>query len=309
MKKFFADISFRFMVVMLHALALLPLKVLYLFADAIYFLIYYVIGYRKKLVRQNLAQSFPEYTPAHRLEIEKRFYRNFSDYIIETIKLLHITDKEILKRMEFENLDIITGLMDNGKSVVAYFAHTGNWEWAPSITLHCAPQLASGDVFAQVYRPLRNERFDRLMLKIRSRFGSMSIAKKVTLRTLLSLRRDNIVSITGFMSDQKPSHGDQTHIINFMGRPTAVITGTETLGRRLGMAAVYWDMSKPRRGHYKISVRLITDDMSSIEPMSATDTYFAMLEQTVRRDPSIWLWSHNRWKHTSQPTESNHNLS
>ena len=296
MGKIIGNIGFGIITGFLYLLALLPLNILYILADFIYFLIYYIVGYRKKMVRTNLSQCFPDYPPQQLKHVEKQFYHNFADYIVETIKLLHISDKQMKRRMVFENLDIICDLLDNGKSIIAYFAHTGNWEWAPSITLGCQQQVARGDMFAQIYRPLRNQHFDRLMLKIRSRFGSVSIAKKVALRTLLTARRDGVVSITGFMSDQKPSHGDTVHIIDFLGRPTPVMTGTETLGRRLGMAAVYWDMSKPRRGHYKITVKLLTDDMSQTEPMEITDCYFKMLEESIRNNPAIWLWSHNRWK-------------
>ena len=291
---------FRILIFFLKAIARLPLPILYVFADIIFFLLYHVIRYRRKLVRKNLSSAFPDKSHKDLRLIERRFYRNFADYVVETIKLLHISDAEIEKRMHFQGLDIVRELLDNKKSIVAYFSHCGNWEWAPSITLHCQAQLAAGDAFCQIYRPLKNRNFDRLMLHIRSRFGSQSIPKKNTLRHLLAFRRDNITSITGFMSDQKPSHGDTVHIVDFLNRPTAVITGTEQLARRLDMAVVYWDMSKPSRGHYLITVRLITDHIADTAPMQVTDSYFRLLESTIRRDPAIWLWTHNRWKNSPQ---------
>lgn len=283
---------------LLKALARLPFWILYGMADVLFLLIYYIARYRRKLVRKNLAACFPDKSANELRKIERKFYRNFADYIVETIKLLHISDEQMLRRMEFEGLDVVRELMDNGRSIVAYFSHCGNWEWAPSITLHCPKEIADGDAFCQIYRPLRNERFDALMLRIRSRFGSISIPKRTTLRRLLELKREGRVSITGFMSDQKPSHGDAVHIIEFLGRPTAVITGTEQLANRLKMAAVYWDMSKPRRGHYRITVRLMTENAAEVPPMQLTDSYFRMLEETIRRQPSIWLWTHNRWKNS-----------
>ncbi|MDE6397495.1 MAG: lysophospholipid acyltransferase family protein, partial [Muribaculaceae bacterium] len=227
--------------------------------------------------------------------IEKQFYRNFTDYIVETIKLLHISDREISRRMKFEGLEIIDRLLDDHKSIVAYFSHTGNWEWAPSIRLHSRHAATDETRFCQVYRPLRNRRFDRLMLRIRSRFGSISIPKTRTLRDLLAFVRQGVPSITGFMSDQKPSHGDHVHVLDFFNRPTAVITGTEALANRLGMAVVYWDMVKTSRGHYTIRVRLLADDASKVEPWTLTARYFSELEKTIRHDPAIWLWSHRRW--------------
>lgn len=305
MKKRLGDIAFGCLVAMLKALARLPLGVLYVLADMLYVLIYHVVRYRRAMVRKNLTICFPDKAPNEIRAIERRFYHNFADYVVETVKLLHISDQEMSQRMVFENLDVISQLMDQGQSIVAYFAHIGNWEWAPSITLSCPDQVSAGDLFAQIYRPLRNERFDRLMLKIRSRFGTQSIPKKLALRTLLTARRDGIVSITGFMSDQKPSHGDAVHVLSFMGRPTAVITGTETLGRRLGMAAVYWDMSKPKRGHYVITVKLLARSIADTQPMAVTDAYFKMLEKTLCRQPELWLWTHNRWK--NPVTQPKHN--
>lgn len=288
--------GYRLLKGVLTAVAFLPLPVLYVGADILYFLIYRIVRYRVKLVRKNLATCFPEKTEDDRHKIECQFYRNFADYIVETLKLLHISDKEILHRFSFENLEAMTKPMLEGRSVVAYFAHTGNWEWAPSVTLHCSDLTARGDAFCQIYRPLRNHTFDRLMLDIRSRFGSVSIPKTHALRRFLEMRRAGTVSVTGFMSDQKPSHGDTLHVVDFLGRKTAVITGTETLARRLHMAVVYWDMRKTARGHYSIHVVPMTDDAANTAEFELTDSYFRLLEETIRRNPAIWLWTHNRWK-------------
>ena len=289
----------------LKGLARLPFWFLYGLADLLYLIIYYIARYRRGMVRKNLSKCFPEKSSPEIRNITRQFYRNFADYIVETIKLLHISESEIEKRMKFEGLNTIRELMDNKRSIVAYFSHCGNWEWAPSITLHLQQEVEAGDAFCQIYRPLRNKRFDALMLRLRSRFGSISIPKNRTMREMLTLRRDGITSITGFMSDQKPSHNDPVHIIDFLGRPTAVITGTEHLARRFDMAVVYWDMSKPRRGHYVITVRLITDKISETEEMSVTERYFRLLEETIRREPSIWLWTHNRWKNSPDSTSQN----
>ncbi len=280
----------------LRCMAWLPFGVLYLLADIVYFLIYYVVGYRRRVVEQNILESFPDESVKWRRDTVKKFYRNFADYIVETIKLLHISDEEIMKRMEFRGIGMMDDFLASGRSITAYFSHCGNWEWAPSVTLHSSLAGRSDVAFCQVYRPLRNEWFDKVMLTIRSRFGSLSFKKYQVFRDLLMLRRDKITSITGFMSDQKPSHGDAVHVVEFLNHPTAVITGTATVAHRLSMAVVYWDMEKLSRGHYRITMRLITDDASKMDPMEITDSYVLMLETTIRRNPSIWLWSHKRWK-------------
>ncbi len=282
---------------LLKPLACLPLSVLYGLSTVTAVVLHRVVRYRRRVVRSNLEAAFPDKSQAERRDIERRFYHNFTDNFVETLKLLHITDEEMARRMEFVNTDIIDSLMDQGKSIVVYFGHFFNWEWAPSISLHTRHKPSDKVAFAQIYRPLRSQAFDGLMLGIRSRFGSESIDKKVALRRLLQYRREGRVSITGFMSDQHPSHGDPGLVTTFMEQPTAIITGTETLARRLGMALIYWDMERLGRGRYRITTRHIADDAASLPEGEATRRYAQMLETTIRRDPSIWLWSHKRWKH------------
>lgn len=281
----------------LRTLALLPLGALYVISDGVALLLRHVVRYRRKVVRKNLAESFPDKSVAELRDIERRFYRNFADYIFETVKLLHISDKEMSRRMVFENIELVDRLLGEGRSIAVYFSHCGNWEWAPSITLHTAFPPDRGAVYGQVYRPLRNRWFDTMMLRIRSRFGSHSYPKKTVLRDLIKEKRTGLPAMVGFMSDQKPSHGDTIHVVSFLNHPTAVITGTETLARRLDMAAIYWDMEKVSRGHYKITNRLISDRLADEPQYSITDRYAAMLEKTIMRDPAVWLWSHKRWKH------------
>lgn len=280
---------------LLRPLAFLPLKCLYLLSDFIYFVLYYIIRYRKRVVDDNLRQCFPDMTAERRRAVSRLFYRNFADYILETIKLFHISDREIKRRMVFENTEAIDRFVAQGRSVAVYFSHCGNWEWAPSITLHSHTDGVR-TAFCQVYRPLKNKAFDGLMLRLRSRFGSVSLPKSTVLRRLIALRRDGFVTVTGFMSDQKPSHGDPTLPLLFLGRPTAFITGTEELARRMKMAAVYWDMYKDSRGYYRIVTRVIADDVSETAPGDVTRAYASMLQQTIQRNPSIWLWTHKRWK-------------
>ena len=281
---------------LLKPLALLPLKVLYIFADLVFFLLFYIIRYRRRVVEDNLEKCFPDKSAEERTEICRQFYHNFADYIFETLKLPHVSDEEIKRRMVFENTGVLDRLIGEGRSIVVYFSHCGNWEWAPSITLWTKHKPSEKIVFAQVYRPLTNHWFDQYFLKLRSRFGSVSFDKKMVFRDLLKLRRDGIQSITGFMSDQKPSHGDVGHIMMFLNHPTAIITGTEMLARKLDMAVLYWDVDKPSRGHYVLTAKIITEHPGEMPMFSITDRYGRLLEETIRRNPSIWLWTHKRWK-------------
>lgn len=280
----------------LHTLALLPLWLLYRLSDIVGFLLCHVVRYRRNTVRKNLAESFPELSGKELDAIGRRFYRNFADYVVETIKLLHISDKGISRRMEFEGVDIIDSHLARGRSVACYFSHCGNWEWTPSVTLHSRYGHQADVAFCQVYRPLKDKWFDTLMLRLRSRFGSVSLTKRMAFLDLLRYKKQGIATMTGFMSDQKPSHGDTVHVVRFLNHPTAVITGTETVARRLNAAVVYWDMHKTSRGHYRIKTRLITDNPAQLPEFAITDRYISLLQQTIEADPAIWLWTHKRWK-------------
>lgn len=281
---------------LLATTARLPFWMLYRIADIIYIIIYHFAKYRREIVTKNIAESFPELSGKERNKIMRGFYRHFADYIVETIKINHISDKQMRRHMTFENIELVDSLIDKGRSVVAYFSHYGNWEWVTSITLWSRHAINGTAQYCQVYRPLKDRWFDNYFLKLRSRFNSISIKKRSVLRELITLRRNNTPSVTGFMSDQKPSGGDLSHVVKFLNHPTAVITGTETLARKLDMAVVYIDVEKIKRGHYHITLRLIAEDCSTMPELSVTDTYTRMLEHTIRRNPDIWLWSHNRWK-------------
>lgn len=286
---------------LLKAVARLPLGVLYVFSDIAAPVLRLVARYRLNVVRENLDKCFPDLSPRQRRAIEKDFYRNFADYIVETVKLLHISDAEMSRRMTFSGTEHITGALEAGKDVLIYFSHCINWEWAPSVTLHMPPETSGRKiVYGQVYRPLRDAFSDALMLKLRGRFGSESFPKSHVLRDLITIRRENKASVTGFMSDQKPSHGDPTYPAIFLGRPTAFISGTETLARKMDMAVIYWDMEKTRRGHYHIACRPVALSAAAENPGAITGRYVRLLETTIRRRPGIWLWTHKRWK--NQPT-------
>lgn len=281
---------------LLKACALLPLSVLYPISDILAWTMRHIVRYRLNVVRANLSACFPNASDADLRHIERDFYRNFADYFVETIKLLHISDAEMRQRMVFENIELVDSLFDKGKSIVAYFSHCGNWEWAPSITLWSRHYQNADVRFAQVYRPLKAKWADSFFLKLRSRFGSVSFPKRSVFRDLIEMRRDKIRYITGFMSDQKPSHGDPTLVLEFLNRPTAMITGTETLARKLDTAVIYFDMYKTSRGHYKIILRPIADSASTEPQGDITRRYAELLSATIERNPAIWLWSHKRWK-------------
>lgn len=295
---------------LLHLVALLPFGMLYLLADFIYLILYYVVGYRKKVARQNMSEAFPEKSGKEITATMRLFYRWLADYMVETIKLLHISNRQIRSRFVFKNMELVDSYFDQGRSIVAYAAHYCNWEWIPSITLW-SRHGHDGKVFAQIYRPLKSRWADSFLLNLRKRFGSVGLPKKTAFRHLIGYKRDGVATITGFMSDQHPSHGDPGHITRLLNHDTAMITGTETLARRLGFAVVYFEIYRPSRGHYVCTMRDITASPQN-EPQGAiTERYTRMLENQIRTQPEVWLWTHKRWKKkvtlTPETGESNGN--
>ncbi|MFV0419911.1 MAG: lysophospholipid acyltransferase family protein [Dysgonomonas sp.] len=280
--------------------ALLPLRVLYVLSDILYLFVYKIASYRLHVVKHNLEACFPDKTEAERRMIEKKFYHHFCDYFVETIKLLHISDKEMQKRMKFENLDLVRDLMKDGNSVMMYMGHYCNWEWVPSITLNFKGE---GVMLGEIYKPLKNKAMDEIFLKIRSRFGSLGIPKNETLRTIVNLRREKKQTIIGFIADQTPSVHNIHYWTNFLNQDTPVFTGVERIAKKTGFAVTYLDLEKVKRGYYKGTVRLITSQ-SQAEPENAiTEAYTRAMETTILRSPAYWLWTHKRWKRTREEVE------
>ena len=281
--------------------ALLPFSLLYILSDVLYFFVYKVAGYRLKVVKRNLAFSFPEKTDKERLAIEKEFYHHFCDYFVETIKLLHISDKEMQKRMKFENMELVKELMKDGNSSLMFLGHYCNWEWVTSINL----QFRNEDkLLGEIYRPLKNKAMDDLFLKIRSRFGPLAIAKQDTLRTIVKLRKEGQQILIGFMADQTPSLPNIHYWTPFLNQDTPVFTGVERIAKQTGFSVVYLDMEKVKRGYYKGTVRLISDKPKAEPEYSITESYIRAMEKTILRNPAYWLWTHKRWKRTREAVEA-----
>lgn len=277
----------------LYLHALLPFSILYLLSDILYIPLYYIVRYRVKVVRQNLQNSFPNKTKKELREIERDFYRHFCDYFVETIKLLHISDEEIQKRITFKNIDRLKDVMKGDRSCILYLGHYGNWEWVPSITL----QFDDNTLLGQIYRPLTSKIFDEIFLKIRSRFGSISIAKNNTLRTIIEFKKDRKKVLLGFMSDQTPSRANIHYWTTFLNQDTPVYTGVERIAKKTDFAVAYLDVQKIGRGMYECEVKLITDNPKSEPEFYITETYIREMEKTILRKPAYWLWTHKRWKY------------
>lgn len=281
--------------------ALLPLRVLFVFSDILYVLTYHIVRYRRKMVRRNLTNSFPDKSLKEIIKIEKEFYHHFCDYFFETIKLLHISDDEMRERMKFSGLDTLANAMKDDKSCIIYLGHYGNWEWVPSIGLHIPNDI----VTAQIYQLISNKSFDEIFIKLRTRFKSLNIERKETMRQIIKLRNNGEQMLIGFISDQRPPRYYDQYWTKFLNQDTLTLTGTERIARKTKFSVVYLDIQKVKRGHYSGAISLIISDASKAPEFSITELYMRKLEQTILRQPAFYLWTHNRWKFSKKKETNN----
>lgn len=278
-------------------LSLLPLRVLFLFSDCLFFLVYYVVRYRRKVVRKNLLNSFPDKSLKELVSIEKKNYRALCDYFVETVKLDGMSKKELRKHIEFIGLDDVNKAVKRGQSVVAYMAHTFNWEFATSLPLFMQHDNV---VIGQIYHPLRNKRFDELLKDIRGQYGSENIAMKATLRRIVDITKQGKQFVIGFIADQIPKWEAMHHWLTFFHQDTAVFTGTEKIARRTQSAVFFLGFKRVKRGKYVAKFTPMAENAALTPEMELTDMYYRLLEESIKEAPELWLWTHNRWKRSRQ---------
>ncbi len=283
-----------------YAISLLPFWMLYCLSDFIYFLTFSVIGYRKSIVRKNLHDSFPEKSEEELRAIEREFYHWFGDYIVETLKLFSISEQSLKKHMVFKNKELVEKCVANGQSVALYLGHYCNWEWVSSIPANIPGNYAG----SQVYHVLETPVMDKLLLYPRHRMGSDNVAILDVLRYITKNKKEGRPIVMGFIADQVPFWNNIGHWLTFLNHPqTPVLAGTERIARRYDMACVYIDLYRVRRGYYEATFQLMTDSPKEAKDLTVTEDYFQRLEQTIKRQPAYWLWTHNRWKRTREQYE------
>ena len=281
-------------------IAWLPLRILYVLSDFCYPVVYYVLGYRKKVVRKNLCCSFPEKTDKEIRAIEKKFYRFFCDTFIETIKKMHISGEEMSRRMTYSNKEQLLEQLNQGKSVYMMTAHYGNWEWFSSFSL----VTSSKYWVTQVYKKQKSKHFNDFMLELRTKFHTVNIEKKQSLRAMLEINKEGTPTIFGMLSDQWPGGVKNPHCVQFLNQHTPVLTGTETLAKKMNLPVFFGKVSRPKRGYWNIEFIPITLNPLETAEFEITETYMKMLEEVIVEKPEYWLWSHKRWKNRKTPPPS-----
>ena len=281
-----------------YAISLLPFWALYCIADFEYLMMYHVIRYRRGIVRKNLTTSFPEKSATEIKTIEKKFYRWFCDYFFEAVKLLSISDQELRRRFTVHNSEEVEQCFQEGQNVAAILGHYCNWEWLSCVGI----ELPKSRKMGLIYHPLYNHAFDELFKRIRSHEeNGIPVPKKDILRYLVYYKRKGIHSIFGYISDQGPKWENIHLWLPFLNHPeTPVFTGGERIMRKMNDAVFYVEMSRPKRGYYTATYKLITREPNSLPEHEITRRFFQMLEETIRQNPPYYLWTHNRWKRTKE---------
>ena len=275
----------------------LPFRVLYVLSDFNYLLMYHVGRYRRKVVRENLEKSFPEKTEAERLQIERKFYRYLSDYMLEDLKLLHMSAEDLCQRMIYKNTEQYLELTEKYGGIIVMIPHYANYEWL----IGMGSVMKPGDVPVQVYKPLKDKYLNELFKQIRSRFGGYNIPKHSTAREIIKLKREGKNMVVGLITDQWPS-GDR-YWTTFMGQETAFLNGAERIAKMMNFPVFYCELTKTRRGYCEAEFKLMTEAPKETVEGEITDMFAHELEQTIRREPAYWLWSHKRWKFTKKECE------
>lgn len=269
----------------------LPLWILYGFSNLLYYLVYYIIGYRKKTVRENLKICFPDKSEQERLQIEKKSFRHFVDIFIEMLKGFGISKKELNQRYKYMNPEVFRQLESLNKSVILLGAHHGNWEWLFNINNHTTLQCFGA------YKRVKNKYFDKYVQENRSRFGSNFVPTHKTIPQIASNYRKGIASIYGLLSDQSPSVHKTHYWAPFFGETVPIHTGAEMLAKRFNFAVIYMKVHMPKRGYYEITFEILSTAPEKTEGYPLTDLYLRKIEQDISKNPEIYFWTHDRFKH------------
>lgn len=281
----------------LWVISILPFPLFYLFSDFICFIIYNVIGYRKRVVRSNIKLALPHLSNEERFQIEKKFYSHMCDMFLEMIKTMSISQKEMEKRFAFTNMEVYYDLEKKNKSIALMCAHYASYEWVISMNYYTNFKGIG------IYKKLANPYFDKLVKRIRSKFKAELITTKETISTIENNYRNKVLSLYGFASDQSPKARSAYHWAPFMGPIVPVHTGAEMLAKRFDMNVIFLRVKKVKRGYYEASFEILSEDAKSVPNYEITDKFLKLVEEQIHEAPEFYLWTHKRWKHTKEKAQ------
>lgn len=277
----------------LWCIASLPFRIFYLFSDLIFFLLYHLVRYRRKVVRENLDLVFSEKEPEEIAAIEKEFYRHMCDVFLETVKTMKIKKKELVDRYKIQNIELLLDL-EQKKSVLLLIPHYGNWEWSITINLFLKTRGYA------IYQKIGNKYFDNLIKRIRAKWNTTLLHQKEMVRTIVRNEKDELRAVYGVVSDQSPQRHRTRYWRPFMGTTVPVFESPEMLARKFNMAVLYAQIKKVKRGYYQLAFVPISMEGGHTSEHEITDLFIELTEKSIREDPAYYLWTHRRWKHRNK---------
>jgi lauroyl/myristoyl acyltransferase len=275
----------------LWVISILPFRIFYLLSDFIYFIVYYIIGYRKKTVRANLALALPHLSDEERRIIEKKSYQHLCDMFMEMIKTLTISSEEMNKRFVIKNIEAIKEYEKKGKSIMLIASHYASWEWLITLNQKLSFQGVG------VYKKLANKYFDKLVRDIRSKYNTELVPTYKTIPLIAQNQKNGIHCVYGLASDQSPKLDRIFHWDSFMGVEVPVHTGPEMLAKKYDMTVVFAKVKKVKRGYYELTIIPISDDPKSVPDFGITHSFIKEVEKQIYEAPEYYFWTHKRWKH------------
>ena len=269
-----------------YLFSLLPFWIIFAISRFAYFFLFIVFGYRKKVVYQNLRNSFPNKSDEEIHSDAKSFYKHFCEVFLESVKLLTIPSKQIKKRYAFKNMELLNKFYDKQKSIILYAAHLGNWEWMTSLQLQTQYQMYS------FYQKQSNVYFNEFMIHVRERFGNICIESQSGFKVLFQNTKQKNLTITYVIGDQSPMSKSSMYWTDFLNQDTPFLVGADRMAKKCNQQLIYPHVTQKKTGYYEIEFKVIDMD-SRIEPV---EIYANLLEKNIEDHPELWLWSHRRWK-------------
>jgi Kdo2-lipid IVA lauroyltransferase/acyltransferase len=278
-------------------LSRLPMRILYLKSDISFFIIYYIIGYRKKVVLNNLKLVFKDKAEKELLIIRKKFFKHLMDLMMESIKAFSISEKEILKRYTYKNPELVNKYAKEGKSIALVGAHQANWEWSTSL-----PKVLDINVYG-AYTKLNNAYFEKCVRDSREKFGVFGYKTSEMVRAMQQRVSNKEQGAYILLSDQSPQFHKAYYWRNFFNTKVPVHTGAEMLAKKFDLVVINYVTKKIKRGYYETEFQLITAEPKEVEDYKITDAYTKLTEKNISNQPEFYLWSHNRFKHKDRFSE------
>jgi len=300
MKTFWQTVGFYLCLPFFYVIAMLPFNCIYVISDALYYMAYYVIRYRRQIVADNLAQTFPKKSLLFYKKLEKAFYHHLCDLLLEHLKSLLITPQALNKRCKFSNPDLLQTAYKNGQHIILLSGHQGNWEWVASTLA-----LQKWHTIYAIYKRLKNPHFNNLIARIRQRFGRKILLDRGAFKYMCRYPTHSPIA-TAILADQMPNSIQNAYMITFLGQPTYVNDELAKVIHRLNFPVFFIDVKKEKRGHYVLEAKLLFEQPQLVTPRCITESYMNHIENAIDQQPATWLWSHRRWKNKSAAENRHH---